>query len=486
MNHGSRHISQRGGIVLALVILLIPILPLAVFVLFPDFINQHVPFFEKRVPRIEFTTKPEALGLGKNQIELQVSDDGAGIDEIVVRAEQQGRSYELFRKSFPRPKPLQHTFTIAMAPKELGLREDGVRLTAAVFDGSFWSNGAESQFSSRVIYSKPRVEVLTSQHNVVQGGAGLVFYRVLSGEIRESGIRIGEREFVGFPASALGNEFKSDPKVHFAFFAVPENFKSPPEKMVIFARDVGNNEAVAPMYFRVRTVSLRSANIKLSKPFLLEKVPDLLPKLYSESKQEQSIDPTTNDDKALATAFRMINEDLRKLNEQRIRAAVKSSARERLWTGVFSRSVQGSPTSSYGEQRTYTLDGREVSRSTHDGIDLAAVANTVITASNNGFVVFADDLGIYGNTVILDHGLGLSSLYGHLSSIAVSVGDRVNQGDQLGRSGMTGLAGGDHLHFELRIQGDPVTPIEWWDGRWIRDHIEDRITGMAGGTEASE
>ncbi len=86
-------------------------------------------------------------------------------------------------------------------------------------------------------------------------------------------------------------------------------------------------------------------------------------------------------------------------------------------------------------------------------------------------VVFAGPLTIYGNTVVVDHGLGLQTLYGHLSSLSIKEGDQVKQGQELGKSGTTGLAVGDHLHYEVVIGGVAVTPVEWWDGRWIRDHV---------------
>ncbi len=107
----------------------------------------------------------------------------------------------------------------------------------------------------------------------------------------------------------------------------------------------------------------------------------------------------------------------------------------------------------------------------HLGYDLASLKHSPVPAANSGVVVFAAPLTIYGNTVVVDHGLGLQTLYGHLSSIEVKEGDQVKQGQALGRTGITGLAVGDHLHYEVLIGGVSVTPVEWWDGRWIRDHI---------------
>jgi murein DD-endopeptidase MepM/ murein hydrolase activator NlpD len=107
----------------------------------------------------------------------------------------------------------------------------------------------------------------------------------------------------------------------------------------------------------------------------------------------------------------------------------------------------------------------------HLGYDLASVKHSPVPAANAGVVVHAAPLTIYGNTVVLDHGWGLMTLYAHLSSLAVKEGDTVTKGQELGRTGTTGLAVGDHLHYEVLVHGISVTPLEWWDGRWIRDHI---------------
>jgi murein DD-endopeptidase MepM/ murein hydrolase activator NlpD len=122
-----------------------------------------------------------------------------------------------------------------------------------------------------------------------------------------------------------------------------------------------------------------------------------------------------------------------------------------------------------------------VDRQDHVGFDLSVVERYPIEAANDGRVLLAEYFGIYGNTVLIDHGAGLVSLYGHMSSIDVEVGESVTKSQILGRSGATGLAGGDHLHFGLFLQGVPVNPIEWWDPAWIRDHVTDRLeTARAG------
>jgi murein DD-endopeptidase MepM/ murein hydrolase activator NlpD len=130
----------------------------------------------------------------------------------------------------------------------------------------------------------------------------------------------------------------------------------------------------------------------------------------------------------------------------------------------------------------YLYAGEEVDRQTHLGFDLASIAQSPVEASNSGTVVHADYLGIYGNTVIIDHGLGLFSLYGHLSSMDVTRGQQVARGDMLGRTGQTGLAAGDHLHFSMIVGGAQVTPLEWWDPKWVQEHVLSKL-GAGSGTE---
>jgi murein DD-endopeptidase MepM/ murein hydrolase activator NlpD len=163
---------------------------------------------------------------------------------------------------------------------------------------------------------------------------------------------------------------------------------------------------------------------------------------------------------------------MRAANEARIRELTADSAPERLWDGAFRQLANSKVTSRFAERRTYFIGGQAVSRATHFGYDLAALASSPITAANAGRVVYAGDLGIYGNTVLIDHGLGLATLYGHLSSVDVSEGDRVEAGQTLGLSGATGLAGGDHLHFAILVGGHYVDPLEWWDAEWVRTHVD--------------
>ena len=129
----------------------------------------------------------------------------------------------------------------------------------------------------------------------------------------------------------------------------------------------------------------------------------------------------------------------------------------------------------FADHRTYLYEGKEIDHQVHLGIDLASVHRARIKAANRGKVVFADYLGIYGNTVILDHGQGVFSLYAHLSQIDVQPGSMIEKDGMLGLSGASGMAGGDHLHFSMLINGIFVNPLEWWDEQWLKLNITEQM-----------
>src|SRR4029453_19020320 len=144
-----------------------------------------------------------------------------------------------------------------------------------------------------------------------------------------------------------------------------------------------------------------------------------------------------------------------------------------LWDGPFLQLSNSKVESFFADRRTYVYQGKPVDQQDHVGFDLSVVEHYPIEAGNDGIVVLAEYFGIYGNTVLVDHGAGLISLYGHLSEIGVKPGQMVKKKDVLGKSGATCLPPGDDLPFGLFLDGVPVNPPEWWDDKWIRDHVLD-------------
>jgi murein DD-endopeptidase MepM/ murein hydrolase activator NlpD len=175
-------------------------------------------------------------------------------------------------------------------------------------------------------------------------------------------------------------------------------------------------------------------------------------------------------------AYLAINRELRRMNNETISRLALETSPEILWRGPFKQLINTAVEAGFADQRTYVYNGSDVDHQTHLGFDLASTAAAPVLAANRGRVVHAGWLGIYGNCVILDHGMGLQSLYAHLSSISVSQGQLVESEAELGRSGATGLAGGDHLHFTMLQSGNAITPIDWWSAQWVQDRVLRKFT----------
>jgi len=331
-------------------------------------------------------------------------------------------------------------------------------------------NSGEAALDVDVRLDPPRVSVLSIQHYVNVGGSEVVVYRVSPDDVA-SGVRVGEFEYPGYPANgAIADGVRiDDPSVRVAFFALLYD-QDPDTPMELFARDPAGNTARAPLEHRTFPKPVRQSRIELTDTFLERVVPAILPEA-----EQQAVGADTLE------RFLFINGEMRRQNAATIASFAGQTSPEMLWRGrVFHPFTNSSVESAFADRRTYYYNGREVDRQVHLGFDLASYAGTPIVAANRGIVVHADTLGIYGQCVIIDHGMGIQSLYAHLSSIDVTPGTLVEKEQPLGRSGMTGLAGGDHLHFTMLVNGQMVNPLEWWDAHWIEDRILRKLRAASG------
>jgi len=324
----------------------------------------------------------------------------------------------------------------------------------------------------QVRLERPRVSVTSTHHYVNLGGTEFIVYRATPDDV-ESGVVVGDVEYPGFPAAgATVDGVKiTDPSARVAFFALlyDQDLNTP---MRVYARDPAGNTARADFDHRTFPKPFKRSTIPLDDKFLDRVVPAIL---------ESTTDVKPDGDNL--GKFLVINGELRRKNAEKIASFAKQTSPEMLWRGVVFHPFQNNAVeSAFADQRTYLYKGKEVDKQVHLGFDLASFAGTPIVAANRGKVLYADELGIYGNCVIVDHGMGLQSLYAHLSSIEVKVGQDVEKEQTLGRSGMTGLAGGDHLHFTMLVNGHMVNPVEWWDSHWIEDRILRKLRGGPGGT----
>ena len=317
---------------------------------------------------------------------------------------------------------------------------------------------------------KPTIAVLSTKHYINLGGSEMVVYRAMPADV-ESGVQVGDISYRGYPASGAKVEGVNiaDPSVKIAFIALryDQDVNTP---MHAYAKDEAGNTARAEFDHLAFPKPFKKSRIPLDDKFLDRVVPAILQTTQEVNPQGSNLEK-----------FLVINGDLRRKNAETIANYTKQTAPEILWGGaVFHPFTNTAVEAAFADQRTYVYDGKEVDRQTHLGFDLARVVNSPVVAANRGKVLHAAPLGIYGNCVILDHGMGVQSLYAHLSSIAVKVGDTVEKEQEMGRSGMTGLAGGDHLHFTMLVDGQMVNPVEWWDAHWIQDRIIRKLREASG------
>lgn len=429
-------------------------------------------------PTIEFH-KPGAFIGQSATLELSIQAEGGEFSRVDVTLEQNGNNYPIFTLNQPNSTGVrQETVDRLLISRPVGseaipaLEEGTARIVVqAAYPVLFGLHEAETQavYEVTVRLQPPRVAVLSTLHYVNHGGSEFVVYRATPSDV-ESGIRVGEHTYPSFPAVGVG--ISGDESLRVAFFALlhDQDLNTPIE---LYARDPAGNETVSPLNHRSFARDFTRSRIQIPDTLLTQVVPLVIA-------NTPGLDMDIGSDEPL-DAFLYVNDNLRRRNNATIAEFATFTSSDMLWNDAFQPLRNAAVQARFAEHRTYFVDDEEIDQQVHLGFDLAVTTQVPITAAHHGVVVHATYRGIYGNCVIIDHGLGVQSLYAHLSSIDVMVGDTVEQGQILGRSGQTGLAGGDHLHFTMLVGGQQVNPIEWWDPQWMQDRVLRKITN-AGGT----
>ncbi len=404
------------------------------------------------------TASPPAAVGAKTPLVFTVVAGRGAITKAEVRVVQDGAPVVVARHDGP---PAPRVELSARLGGVAGVREGGATLEVAAVD-DFWrpirhGERVVAKYPVTIDLTPPRLDITAKTPYVAPGGAGIIVVRAPDAARVES--RVGSLAFPMFPLGPEGTRV--------GFFALPYDFAAG-TPITVAAQDEAGNDASRGISFEMLPRKFRKDRIEVKDSFLELKVPELLPQRPPSS--------------SLIDGFLTVNRELRRQAEAEKRRVAAKTSPKPLWEGAFLQPRNTKVFSNFAETRTYVYEGREIDTQVHFGFDLASTKQAPVPAANKGVVVFAEPLTIYGNTVIVDHGLGLMTLYGHLSSIGVKVGDAVARGQELGRTGTTGLAIGDHLHYEVLVHGISVTPVEWWDAKWIRD----RVTGplKAAGVDA--
>ena len=425
---------------------------------------------EKEAPQVILDFDSAAFGV-EQDLSMTLSDEKSGLKKVRIGILKDGREVVLLEKEFPASGWMKKgtvnrlPLAVSVKPKEMGLSDGKAILRLVVTDYAWraWGKGNYTYIEKKIeIDTKsPHIEVLTEAHNISPGGTALAIYK-LSEPCTKSGVRVGDDFFPGHPAGT------ADDDIYLVFFALAYN-QGKGTAIRLEAVDMAGNQSRAGFYHYIKKKGFRKDTIRISDGFLAGKLPEF-ETLLTDQPQQRPIDQ-----------FLYINRHIRMENKKTIDRVVASCEEKIHWEGVFQRLPGSATRSRFADQRTYTYKGKIIDHQVHFGEDLASNARSPIPAANGGKVVFAQYLGIYGNTVILDHGFGLFSLYAHLSGTDVEKGQTVNRGDIIGRTGTTGLAGGDHLHFSMLVHDTFVTPLEWWDATWINNNVSGKLKSIGYG-----
>jgi hypothetical protein len=385
--------------------------------------------------------------------------DPYGIRRFTASLEQNGVRSAVFEQKNPsrrfsfmrlREAPLAVHFA-AGKNQAAGLKDGKAKLILEAQSNDFLGRTTTADYDVDVVLEPPRMTVDEAQHYINQGGAELVTFTV-SGDWTEAGVKVGPYTFRSF---ALPGKPANE---RFSLFGFPWDL---PVDTVphVYVRNAAGTEVTGRFWFKIFPKPFRTRDLEITDAFL--------------DKVVNQIEPGGSGD--LLTRFLHINRDLRKQNNQAL-SDLRSKTEERvLWHGPFLQLANSQVEAHFADVRSYIYHGKKIDQQVHLGYDLAATEHVPVVAANDGRVVWAADLGIYGNCIVVDHGYGLQSIYGHLSKIDVKPGDLVKKGQTMGHSGSTGMAGGDHLHFSMQVDGVQINPVEWFDEHWIHDRILSKL-----------
>ncbi|HFQ61062.1 MAG TPA: M23 family metallopeptidase [Epsilonproteobacteria bacterium] len=415
------------------------------------------PEFERVSPKVE--SQENIFWNRTDPLRLQLSDNVA-LKHFELILSDGAQSLIVGQGDFDKDTKEQTLLVKYPKSKTLNPKASTLQLKVSVNDNSMWNffqgNKTVKKIQIKVDSKRPNVNVLANSYSITQGGSALVVFQANDENLDELYVE------------ADGKKFKVEPYKQSGYYAtlLAWPFDKSTFNAKIIATDKAKNKRVTDIPFYLKNHKYKVSWIKARDKFIDGKITDLA----SSNPEYTSI--TDRLDK-----LRAINETMRLKNEDKIHTLAKNVSTEILkhWKmKKFYPLKNGARVASYGDERHYyykTKDN-EVSKSYHVGYDLASTKMASIKSSNAGKVVYANENGIYGNMPMIDHGLGLYSLYGHCSQLLVKEGDEVKAGQVIAKTGRTGLALGDHLHFGLLVQGIEVRPIEWFDAGWIKTNID--------------
>jgi hypothetical protein len=416
---------------------------------------------------LKFTSQVQTIGVS-TPVTVQVSNPH-GVRRLSAWVEQDGARYPMHEETAPgrrftfwrqHEQPRSVTFE-AGKNRAAALKEGKATVVVEAVSNDLRGSTDALSMGVNVVLTPPRVIPDDAQHYINQGGMELVTFTA-SGSWSDAGVKTGKYTFHSFPLPGGGAGQR------FAMFAYPWDLPGDVTP-VVYASNVAGTEVTGRFWFKLFPKTFRARDFAIDD--------SMMDRLVNQIDPTGTLAPGPD----LLSRFLKINGELRRKNNQQL-ADLRTKTEEKiLWNGPFLH--WGKEEANFADVRDYVYHGKKVDQQVHLGFDLSDTANAPVKAANDGRVVWADNLGIYGNCVVLDHGYALQSIYGHMNRIDVKVGDMVKKEQSLGQAGSTGLALGVHVHFGMQIDGVQTNPREWWDEHWIRDRI---MSKLAPGSAVSE
>lgn len=433
--------------ILLTILIVIIVLPVVLLLAFSD------------TPEVRLDASATSIGRA-TPLAIEVSDPH-GIRHLAVSIKQNGMSYRAgeitqpARRIFWRHDVADSVLNVVAGTKSIPQLKDGkARLIIEAASDDFLGKTGRLERDVTVVTQPPTLTVDSDEHYLYLGMADLVTFNV-GGYWTEAGVRVGNETFRGWPMP------DGKPGL-FSLFAFAWNMPAGTTPLV-YATNPAGNEVTAPMAFefpKKEQPKYRVRDLQIDDRFMEKVVNEL--------------DPNGSGD--MVARFVKINGEMRRENNKTLSDLRLKTEPRFLWSEPFLQQHNSKVESSFADVRNYIYRGKKIDQQVHLGYDLSITQHVGVEASNDGRVIYAAPLGIYGNCIVLDHGYGLQTIYGHLSEIAVHEGDMVKRGQIMGKSGQTGMAGGDHIHFSMQLEGVQIDPKEWWDSHWIKDHIAKRVS----------
>lgn len=411
------------------------------------------PQFEQNSP--EISTENSMYWNGKDDITIKLSDE-SGIKSYSAYYIGRNGPVAINNQSIS-SKQKEVLFNLSKFRIEPNAKS--IKIVVEANDRSSWNffqgNSVKKEFIFTIDKKRPVAHVISNSYNIRKGGSAAVVVEVKDENLVDKYITFNnEYRFELIP-------YKKE-NFFMAIIAWPvweEDFS----RVNLVAVDKANNKTITKVPLYIKDLKIKNDNIKISKNFINQISVDVLQRSNMETPLE---------DKDI---FVKQNRDLRVKNVATIRKAslenMSKQMVDKFDISAFKRLYGSKTFAGFAERRHYYYEGEKIDEAWHLGMDWASVKHATVKLSNSGRVIFNDYLGIYGNTLIVDHGFGVQSLYAHTSKTFVQNSENVRAGDKIALTGSSGAVFGDHLHFGVLVQGIEVNPLEWMDKDWIKTRI---------------